>query len=341
MDSYHILGVVLDQFHEQLKVDAASIYLVDQKTELLYIASGQGFNMHTFQQLDVAEHTLKNNKIMLLNAESNGRNEIHYPTSFIQNGVLQCISVPLVSNDVAIGVLEGYYRSTIEIKPEWIEFTKTIAGQVAIAVEHIRLMERYENLNEELMLAHETILEGWAKALEYKDRETKGHSERVTGMTIKIGRELGIDEDELVNMRRGALLHDIGKMGIPDTILLKKGPLNEYEWSVMKQHPLYAQEFLNGISFLKSAMVIPLYHHERWDGSGYPFKLSGKNIPLPARVFAIVDVWDALSYDRPYRKAWPKDDVLSYISNNSGVLFDPDLVNIFMHLVEDQDNQYS
>lgn len=334
LDSHQIFEVVLDQFHQQLQVDAASIYLIDPKSRLLYIANGQGFNMHTFQQLDLAEQTLEHGKILVLNAEANGRNEVPYPSSFLNNGILQCISVPLYSNEEAIGVLEGYYRSNIDIMPEWLEFTETIAGQTAIAVEHVRLMERYQNLNDELLLAHETILEGWAKALEFKDRETKGHSYRVTDMTLKIGQELGLNDKELVNMRRGALLHDIGKMGIPDTILLKPGPLDDREWAVMKQHPLYAQEFLNGIGFLKSAMIIPLYHHERWDGSGYPFGLSGKDIPLPARIFAVVDVWDALSFDRPYRDAWSEPEVLKYIEKNRGILFDPEIVDTFMRLVK-------
>ena len=335
LDSHQIFEVVLNQFHEHLQVDAASIFLVDPKSHSLYIANGQGFNMHTFQQLDVAEQTLEQGKTLVLNAEANGKNEVPYPSAFLTKGILQCISVPLYANSETIGVLEGYYRSNnVEIISEWIEFTETIAGQTAIAVEHVRLMERYQNLNNELLMAHETILEGWAKALEFKDRETKGHSYRVTDMTLKIGQELGLDENELVNMRRGALLHDIGKMGIPDTILLKPGPLDDREWAVMKQHPLYAQEFLNGIGFLKSAMIIPLYHHERWNGSGYPFGLSGEDIPLPARIFAVVDVWDALSYDRPYRDAWSESQVLKYIKNNSGTLFDPHIVETFMHLVK-------
>lgn len=334
LDSQQVFEVVLDQFHQQLQVDAAAIYLIDPKSQKLYIANGQGFNMHTFQQLDIAERTLEHGKTLVLNAEANGKNEIPYPSSFLTNGILQCISVPLYSNEKAIGVLEGYYRSIINIAPEWLDFTETIAGQTAIAIEHIRLMERYQNLNDELLLAQETILEGWAKALEFKDRETKGHSYRVTDMTLKIGRELSLDDKELVNMRRGALLHDIGKMGIPDTILLKSGPLDDKEWAVMKQHPLYAQEFLNGIGFLKPAMTIPLYHHERWDGSGYPFGLSGEDIPLPARIFAVVDVWDALSFDRPYRDAWSEPEVLKYIEKNSGVLFDPKIVETFMRLVK-------
>ena len=144
---------------------------------------------------------------------------------------------------------------------------------------------------------------------------------------------MGLTAEELVHLRRGAILHDIGKLCVPEGILCKTGPLNDDEWELMKQHPLFAQEFVGDIQFLQPATNIMLFHHERWDGSGYPLGLKGKQIPLGARIFMVIDVWDALSFDRPYRKAWPKDKVQEYLRANAGVLFDPDVVNFFLEII--------
>lgn len=330
-----ILEIVLDQVHEQLLVDSASVYLVDPVSQQLYAACGRGYTMQPFQQSSVAEITINTKRMLILDVHSNGNNNNQYLRSFINNGIAQCISVPMVAKGGVIGVLEGYYKTAVLLPPDKIEFLETIAGQTVIALEHVNLSDDYQDVSQKLSLAHEGILVGWAKALEYKDRETKGHSDRVTEMASRIGSELNFSEREMINLRWGALLHDIGKMAIPDTILFKPGPLNEQEWEIMRQHPLYAQDFLKGIDFLKEAMDIPLYHHERWNGAGYPFRLFGVEIPLAARIFAIVDVWDALSYDRPYRKAWAPDDVINYIKLNSGVLFDPDLIDMFIRLVKE------
>ncbi len=190
----------------------------------------------------------------------------------------------------------------------------------------------------ELADAYEATLEGWSNALELRERETAGHSKRVVDLTLSICRKLHISEDELIHIQRGALLHDIGKMGIPDNILLKPGPLTSDEWVIMRQHPLYAYRMLSKIPFLTPALDIPYCHHERWNGSGYPRGLSGENIPLAARVFAIVDVWDALISDRPYRPAWTEDVALKYIQDNSGILFDASIVNIFESCVNNLKN---
>ena len=186
---------------------------------------------------------------------------------------------------------------------------------------------------EEITSAYEATLEGWASALELREKETAGHSRRVVERTLKIAKRIGVPEEQLVHIRRGALLHDIGKMGVPDTILLKPGPLTDEEQDLMRQHPVYAYELLSKITFLVPALEIPYYHHEKWDGSGYPLGLAGEEIPLAARIFAIVDVWDALTSDRAYRKALPKDEVIAYIKTESGTHFDPDLVQVFLDLI--------
>jgi PAS domain S-box-containing protein/putative nucleotidyltransferase with HDIG domain len=188
----------------------------------------------------------------------------------------------------------------------------------------------------DLQEAYDRTIEGWVHALDLRDHETEGHTQRVTELTSKVARKLGFSEEELVHIRRGALLHDMGKMAIPDEILLKPGPLNEVEWEKMRQHPRYAYEMLYPITYLRSAVEIPYCHHERWDGSGYPRGLKGEEIPLAARLFSIIDVWDALSSDRPYRKKMPHKEVLRYLREKSGLFFDSKLIDIFISFMESQ-----
>ncbi|MGQ9834321.1 MAG: HD-GYP domain-containing protein, partial [Candidatus Villigracilaceae bacterium] len=176
------------------------------------------------------------------------------------------------------------------------------------------------------------IIEGWSEALDLRD-EDKGHTQRVTDLTLRLARQMRLSEAELVHVRRGALLHDIGKMGVPDSILRKPGPLDEEEQRIMRRHPLYAFELLSKIEPLRPALEIPDCHHEKWDGSGYPRGLKGEHIPLAARIFAIVDVWDALTSDRPYRQAWSKEDALDYIVSRSGKHFDPQVVQAFVAML--------
>ncbi|HET9909812.1 MAG TPA: HD domain-containing phosphohydrolase [Anaerolineales bacterium] len=181
----------------------------------------------------------------------------------------------------------------------------------------------------QLLKAYEATIEGWSHALELRDRETEGHSQRVTEMTVELARAYGMSEDELIQIRRGSYLHDIGKLGVPDQILHKPGALTDEEWKVMKKHPQFACDMLYPIEYLRPALDIPRCHHERWDGSGYPHGLRGEAIPISARLFAVVDVWDALTSDRPYRKAWTKEKALAYIIEQSGKYFDPEVVELF------------
>lgn len=192
--------------------------------------------------------------------------------------------------------------------------------------------EELTQANFELGDAYRDTLEGWGMALEMRDQETEGHTKRVTDWTVQMAMKMDMSVEKLTNMRYGAMLHDIGKMGIPDSILLKPGPLDDNEWQVMKMHPIYAKDWLISVKFLKSAITIPYYHHEKWNGTGYPEGLAGKTIPVEARIFCIIDVWDALLSDRPYRKGWPKARVVDYILANKGSHFDPELVDIFLDL---------
>ena len=185
----------------------------------------------------------------------------------------------------------------------------------------------------ELQDAYEATLKGWVRALDFRDNETGDHSRCVTLLTVELARLMGINEDELVHVRRSALLHDIGKIAVPDSILHKTGPLTEAEWDIMRKHPQIAIEMLEPIEYLRPALAIPFNHHERWDGTGYPRGIKGEEIPLAARIFAVVDVWDALSSDRPYRKAWPYDKIVEHMRQQSGTHFDPKVVELFLQMM--------
>ena len=186
--------------------------------------------------------------------------------------------------------------------------------------------------NVDLALAYEATIEGWSRALDLRDRETEGHTVRVTEKTIRLARSLGVRQEALGHIRRGALLHDIGKIGVPDSILLKPGPLTPEEQSVMRRHPLVAYEMLSPIAYLRPALDIPYCHHEHWDGTGYPRGLKGEEIPLAARIFSVVDVWDALSSGRPYRSPWSTERVVEHLRSQGGSHFDPKVVKAFLDL---------
>jgi hypothetical protein len=224
------------------------------------------------------------------------------------------------------------------LAPQVVPDYEVVLGSVAIGLICVTLLIiSIDNRNKieqdrqaELRKAYDSTLEGWSRALEIRDKETEGHSHRVSRLTVQLGRACGLRGEDLDYLYRGALLHDIGKMAIPDAILMKKSSLNEEEWAVMRTHPGLAYDMLSSISFIQPALVVPAYHHEWWDGSGYPGGLKGEQIPLPARIFTIVDVWDALLSDRPYRKAWTKEAALKYLRDQSGRQFDPEIVAKFL-----------
>ena len=231
------------------------------------------------------------------------------------------------------GLLVALARAPVRLGPEDRAFLDSLVAELEVALESARHYEEVIAARAELADAYEKTLWGWAKAVELRDQETAGHTERVTALAEALGRALGLTPPELADLRRGAILHDVGKLAVPDAILLKPGKLTEEEWAVMKLHPVYAYEWLKNIPYLKGAIVVPRYHHERWDGSGYPEGLRGEAIPLLARIFAVADVYDALTSDRPYRKAWPREQALRHLEENAGVLFDPRVVDIFLEQV--------
>ncbi len=252
----------------------------------------------------------------------------------LERGYRSLAAVPFREHGRVVGVLTVYASEPQGFDSEDEELLEQIGLDVSFALDSINAETERKRAEENLAEAYDTTLEGWARALELRDKETEGHSRRVTETTLIVARAMGFNEEELVHVRRGSILHDIGKMGIPDDILRKNGPLTEEEKAIVYQHPITAYNLLKPITYLEKALEIPFCHHEKWDGTGYPRGLKGEEIPLTARIFAVVDVWDALSSDRPYRNAWPKEKVVQYLLDESGKHFDPRVVEVFLGLAE-------
>lgn len=242
------------------------------------------------------------------------------------------ISLPLRAQEKIIGVMHIWMFERHIFTETEIRILIAFAETAGNAIHRAMLFEQTLQHADELTLAYDNTLAGWARALELRDEITEGHTRRVTELTLQLARALNIPENELVQIRRGALLHDIGKMGIPDSILHKPGPFTAQERTIMEQHPQYAHDMISSISFLQPALDIPFCHHEYWDGNGYPRKLKREQIPLAARIFSVIDVWDALTSDRPYRKAWSKKKTREYIIERAGKQFDPRIVEVFFSL---------
>jgi putative nucleotidyltransferase with HDIG domain len=335
------LDILLEQVTTQLGVDAADVLLLVPRSQTLIYAAGRGFRSDGITRSRVRIGDALAGRIAL------ERRIIHVPDLsesegteclkpvFAEEDIVAYYGVPLIAKGKIIGVLEIFHRASLEPDAEWLNFLEALAGQAAIAVDNATLFDNLQRSNFELALAYEATLEGWSRALDLRDKETEGHTQRVTELTMRLARTLGMTEDELVHVRRGALLHDIGKMGVPDSILHKHGSLTDEEWEIMRQHPVHAFELLSPIAYLRPALDIPYCHHEKWDGTGYPRGLKGEQIPLAARIFAVVDVWDALISDRPYCPAWPEEKALEYIREQAGKHFDPHIVELFLKVVNE------
>ncbi|MBC8508138.1 MAG: GAF domain-containing protein [Anaerolineales bacterium] len=338
LDLNFTLNILLKQVLTQLAVDAAAVLLFDRHLQTLEFIVGQGFRTKALHYTNLrlgeglAGKAALERKIVQL--QDLGDQETAFAqSSLLKNeGFVTYYGIPLIAKGKILGVLEIFHRQKHSAEPEWLEFLETLAGQAAIAIDNISLFNDMQRSNIELVQAYDDTIEGWARGLELRDLETEGHCRRVVDLTLKLARNFDISKDEMVHIRRGALLHDIGKIGVPDSILSKPGPLNADEWQVMKKHPVYAYEWLLPIHYLRPALEIPYCHHEKWDGTGYPRGLTGEQIPLSGRIFAIVDVWDALKSDRPYRDAWPLEKILEFIHSEAGKHFDPQVVKAFLAL---------
>ncbi|SIP66019.1 Cyclic di-GMP phosphodiesterase response regulator RpfG (fragment) [Mycobacterium tuberculosis] len=252
------------------------------------------------------------------------------PEFMLREGFVAMRALPLLSKGELLGVLVAFTRRPWDLSSEEEEFLEALTTQGSIAIENSRLFEGLQRAKQELELAYDLTLLGWAQAMELRDQETAGHTQRVTELTLKLARQMGLPEEDLEHLRRGAILHDVGKLGVPDAVLLKPGPLNAEEWALMRKHPTLAYQWLSGVPFLRKALAIPYAHHERWDGKGYPDGLAGEAIPLLARIFALADVYDALTSERPYKPPWSHEEALAELERQAGRQFDPQLAQVFV-----------
>jgi hypothetical protein len=247
--------------------------------------------------------------------------------------VKSLLLTPVMSRRVVYGVLELLSHKRRRFSPADNDLLFAIGNTAGLVLQNNQFKEDLDLANRTLAKTYENTIESWRRALGLRDQISEGHSTRSAEMAVRLGAWLGVDRNELVFVRFGAVLHDIGKIGIPDSVLFKPGPLEEEEMDLMRKHPQFAFDILSSLPNFAPVLEIPFYHHERWDGNGYPTGLEGEQIPLAARIFAVVDVWDALCSDRPYRQAWPEEEALTYIRQESGKHFDPRVVDAFMALV--------
>ena len=330
------LSEILGHAAKELGIDAADILIFNSNIQMLEYGVEHGFRTKAVKTAQVrfgesyaGRVAMDRRLVQIPNMEDEPNDRLL--SSFLRGEDFVCYyGVPLITKGQVKGVLEVFHRTKLNPDAEWFDFLNTLAGQAAIAIENATLFESLQRSNSELILAYDATIEGWSHALDLRDKNTEGHSLRVTEMTVKLARTFGLSETELVQVRWGALLHDIGKVGVPDGILFKPGALTDDEWVAMKKHPIFAYEMLSPIRYLRLALDIPYCHHEKWDGTGYPRGLRGNQIPLIARIFAVVDVWDAVTSGRPYRAAWTKSEALNYIQTSSGTYFDPQVVDQFL-----------
>jgi putative nucleotidyltransferase with HDIG domain len=259
-------------------------------------------------------------------------------TAVEARGLVSILYFPLLLKGEAIGTfILGTSGNTYQFSEGEVDLGYILSYQASLAIANARLFGEAQQAIQELDRGYTATLEGWSHMLDMRDRITDEHTQRVANLAVDLASRAGVPESDLINVYRGALLHDIGKMGIPDQILRKPGALTESEWTIMKTHSEIAFQTLSQIDFLEDALDIPHYHHEKWDGTGYPYGLAGEEIPLMARIFAVVDVFDALLSDRPYRKAWDYDKTLAYLESQSGMYFDTKLVSIFLEMIQEND----
>jgi HD-GYP domain-containing protein (c-di-GMP phosphodiesterase class II) len=341
LDRKQTLQVVLQETRNELNVNAAAVLLFNPLTKMVEFAAGIGFRSKAIESSRIrigegfdGRAALQERTLSVTNLLENSA---HFTRASLlaDEAFVTYFSTPLIVKDQFKGVLEVFHRSPFTPNQDWLDFLEVLAGQFAIAVESDSLLTSLQRSHRELVNAYDSTIEGWSHALDLRDKETEGHTLRVTEMTMKLAIMSGVSEAELVHIRRGALLHDIGKMGVPDHILLKPDKLTDEEWVIMSKHPGFAFELLSPIAYLRPALDIPYCHHEKWDGSGYPRGLKGEQIPLVARLFAVIDVWDALRSERPYRPGWEKEKVIDHIKSLSGTHFEPKVVQLFLKMMNE------
>ncbi|RPI64613.1 MAG: HD domain-containing protein, partial [Planctomycetaceae bacterium] len=341
MDLSVVMRIIMDEITSQLDADAINVMSYNPRQQVLESIASRGFRGESIQRARVRigqeyagrvalEHRMVS--VIDLHRASVDSGDAAEQTYSAEGFVSYC-GIPLISKGKIRGVLEIYQRQTLNLSREWVGFLEAIAGQMAIAIDVAKMFDNLQRTNFELVVAYDATIEGWSREMDLRDASTQGHCRRVADLAVQLAGKLNLPDWDIVHLRRGALLHDIGKMSIPDSILHKAGPLSEDEWVIMKKHTTRAYETLLPITFLRPALDIPYCHHEKWDGTGYPRGLKGEVIPLSARIFAVVDVWDAIRYDRPYRPAWSRAKALEHMRLLAGNHLDPQIVDAFLEMV--------
>lgn len=330
-----INSIILDQVCKELEADAADILILNKASNMLEYKGIRGFVDREISKNKVPLTTSLAGNVLLENTDKSIADLNKEPLKFIRSSMgvekfKAYYAKPLSNKGEIIGVMELFFRKHFYPDEEWENFFETIATQTAVAYDSYRKYSDLQRMQQNMTSSFRSTLETWSKSLELHDIESQGHIRRVTDSTIRLARELGVEERELLKIERGALLHDIGKIGIMDEILQKKGTLTEKEWDEIKKHPQIARDLLSNVKILEDALDIPYSHHENWDGSGYPQGLQGEQIPLSARIFSVVETFDAVTSPRPYSRAWTKKEAIKYLKDQKGKKFDPVVVDKFL-----------
>jgi putative nucleotidyltransferase with HDIG domain len=327
-----VLNKVIDEVIKSIHAERGFVMLKNGNGQFRFRAA-RGMNRQTIDDPNfqisrsIVEQVIKQGyPVLTSDAQSDSR--FQDQQSVVALGLRSILCVPLKSEkEGVIGIIyvDNRLQSGIFTKMD-LDLLHAIASNAAIAIKNASLFEDLENAYEETLL-------GWSKAVELRDQDTEDHTLRVAKLTVHLADYLGINNEELIHIRRGAMMHDIGKLGIPDGILLKADRLTPAEMDIMKLHTIYAYDMIYPIKHLRPAIEIPYCHHERWDGTGYPRGLKSEEIPIAARIFAVVDVWDALRSNRPYRTEWSKQKVVEYLQEHANSHFDPDIVALFLKMI--------
>ncbi len=334
------LDLMLDMLVRELAVDAADVLYFhdDRKALQQYSRSGFRQKILNFNDLEIGVglggKVAETRTTLYVTDLGASEHEVNRKLEFETEKFVSYVGVPLLTKGRLVGVLEIFQRDILKPTDDWFSLLEMVAGLAAIAIDFQNLYQNLAKSKAEISTAFDKLIVGWAEALELRGIESKGHSSRVAELTLDLAKRLGLKEEDMQDLRRGALLHDIGKMGIADEILLKKSDLSKEDRKKIGKHPVDAYNLLAPVKALENALDIPLYHHERWDGAGYPEGISGEEIPLYARIYAVIDVWDAMLTSRPYRKAFSKQEAIKHIEEQSGKHFDPTIAKAFLEMVD-------
>jgi HD-GYP domain-containing protein (c-di-GMP phosphodiesterase class II) len=343
MDLSVTLNLFLDIVVRQVRADAASVLRTDTHGREMTLAAFRGFrNSNRPQSRFRLDHSLASQaglqrKTVFLEGKNPGDPALENQPLMKEEEFIAYSATPLIAHGRVRGILEVFHRTAPDPALVRADLLESLALQAAIAIECADSFHKLQKTRSDLAMACDSMIEGFSRAVDLHAREAEGHSLRVSELSIRTAEKMGVTPDQMPALRRGALLHDIGKIGIPDRILWKPEALSDEEWQLMRQHPKFAEQVLAPIEFLRSAMDIPKFHHEWWDGGGYPYGLSGDDIPLPARIFSVIDVWDSLQAQRPFREPWNAAATADYLRQASGRQFDPEVVRIFMQILRESE----